>query len=233
MTVSKRRPRRKADNAQHVEQLTTYLERRGPGDEGPTPERLAKARANGHSVKPHIIHTEAGFPTGSFYWAITPVIDELEKRGTITNEEWSAACRYMRHYAGSRHKGPATSKLMPYYDRGFQSLDPAERAVAFGQARALAEKAVHPFFRQALRWLEAAAEDEWPLWHLGAMYYPHLSRSQQSAKAPVVLHFTLAMLADHYGIGHRFSASDIEIAVRTMRITVEVEEKVIHRHKKA
>ena len=220
--------RKKADNAQHVGELTTYLERRGPGSEdfAPTPERIAKARHAGQKITPTIIHTETGFHTGQFYWRITPVIDELEKRGTLTNEEWSAACRYMRHYAGSRHKGPATSKLMPYYDRGFQSLDPAERAVAMGQARSLAEKAVHPLFRPALRWLEAAAEDEWPLWKLGEMYYPHLSRSAQSAKASAVLHFTLAMLCDHYGIGHRFSTTDIEYAVRSIRITIEMEERV-------
>jgi hypothetical protein len=228
------RKSRKLDNAQHTGELTTYLARRGPGDEdfAPTPERLRRARDGDQKITPTIIHTEAGFPTGQFYWRITPVIDELEKRGTLTNEEWTAATRYMRYYAGSRHKGPATSKLMPYYDRGFQSLDPAERAVAMGQARSQAEKAVHPFFRPSLRWLEAAAEDEWPLWRLGEMYYPHLSRSAQSAKASVVLHFTLAMLADHFGIGHRFSTTDIEYAVRTMRVTVEIEQTVIHRRQK-
>lgn len=223
-----KRKSRKRDNAQHVQELTTYLERRGPGaeDYAPTPERALRAVNGGQKITPTIIHNEAGFPTSDFYWRITPVIDELEKRGTLTGEEWTAACRYMRHYAGSRHKGPATSKLMPYYDRGFQALDPAERAVAMGQARSAAEKAVHPFFRPSLRWLEAAAEDEWPLWRLGEMYYPHLSRSAQSAKASVVLHFTLAMLCQHYGIGHRFTATDIEHAVRTMRITVEFEERV-------
>ncbi len=155
------RKRKKADNAQHTEELSRYLERKGPGGEdfAPTPERVLKAREGGQRLTATVIHTEAGFPTGQFYWKITPVIDELEKRGTLTNEEWTAASRYMRYYAASRHKGPATSKLMPYYDRGFQELDPLERSVAMGQARSRAEKAVHPFFRPCLRWLEAAAED--------------------------------------------------------------------------
>jgi hypothetical protein len=35
------------------------------------------------------------------------------------------------------------------------------------------------------------------------------------------------MLAQHYGISHRFSAGDVEMAVRTMRVTVEVQETLI------
>lgn len=226
--MSRRRPR-KADNERHVEELSRYLERRGPGDEwhAPTPERVARAREAGNSIRPDIILTEKGNPTGHFAWHITPVVDELHKRGTLTDDEWAAAVRYMRHYAGSRHKGPATSKLLPHYDRGFQELAPPERAIAMGQSRTRAEAAVHPLFRPCLRWLERAAEDEWPLWKLGEAYYPALSRPQQSAKAPGILHFCLAMLAEHYGIGHRFKASDIEVAIRTMRVTFEIEEKII------
>lgn len=224
-----RRKTHKADNERHVEELSRYLERRGPGDEwhAPTPERVARAQEAGRPIKPNVILTEKGNPSGHFNWQITPVVDELHKRGTITDEEWGAAVRYMRHYAGSRHKGPATSKFLPHYDRGFQDMDPLERVIAYGNARAIAEGAVHPFFRPCLRWLEKAAEDELPLWMLGAVYYPHTSRPQQSAKAPVVLHFTLAMLAQHYGISHRFSAGDVEMAVRTMRVTVEVQETLV------
>jgi hypothetical protein len=240
--VSKRRrpSKPRISNESHLEQVTRFLERRGPTNEygAPTPERLAKARdtvdgyGNGQKITPGIILTDAGNPTGHYHWRITPVIDTLEKRGTLTADEYDAALRYMRHYAGSRHRGPATSKLMPYYDRGFQDLEPAERAIAFGQAKAAAEKSVHKFFHPALRWLEAAAEDEQPLWMLGQVYYPHLSKSAQSAKSSVILHFTLAMLAEHYGFGHRFSVNVVEEAIRTMRITVEFEEKIIHRSKK-
>lgn len=228
MSKARSKPR-KADNERHVEELSRYLERRGPGDEwhAPTPERVERAKEAGRPIKPNIILTEKGNPTGHFNWQITPVVDELQKRGTISQEEWAAAVRYMRHYAGSRHKGPATARFLPAYDRGFQDLDPYERAMAFGQARAIAETAVHPFFRPCLRWLEKAAEDELPLWRLGELYYPALSRPQQSAKAPVVLHFALAMLAQHYGISHRFSTVDIEIAIRTMRVTVELQETVL------
>lgn len=216
--------RRKVDNAQHTAELETYLSKRGPqgGDFEPTPERLTRAISAGQAVRANVIHNEAGFPTSSFYWRITPVIDTLQKRGTISESEWDAACRYMRYYAGSRHKGPATSKLLPRYDCAMQEMGPAERAMEMGQRRARAEKAVHPFFRKALRWLEAAAEDERPLWVLGYMYYPEMSQSQQSQKASVILHFTLAMLADHFGIGHRFTQDEITQAVETVRITLEL-----------
>jgi hypothetical protein len=218
------RRRRDKTNEQHVTELERHLTKRGPADDdgSPTPQRVERARLTGQTIRATIIHTDSGFPTGTFYWRITPIIDTLLRRGTLSDEEYDAALRYMRHYAGSRHKGPATSKLMPHYDRGFQELLPAERAMAMGQARARAEKAVHPFFRKTLRWLEAAAEDELPLWHLGALYYPEVSQSQQSSRAPVILHFTLGMLADHYGItGHRFSLQEIDQAVETLRVTIE------------
>jgi hypothetical protein len=225
-----RRKAKKADNERHVEELSRYLERKGPGDEwhAPTPERVARAKEAGSPIRPNITLTEKGNPTGHFTWKITPVVDELHKRGTIADEEWAAAVRYMRYYAGSRHKGPATSKFLPAYDKGFQGLEPGERAMAMGQSRAVAEKAVHPFFRPCLRWLEAAAEDEWPLWRLGEMYYPNVSQAQQSARAPVILHFCLSMLAEHFGVSrHRFSVSDVEMVIRTMRVTIEVKDTIL------
>jgi hypothetical protein len=79
-----------------------------------------------------------------------------------------------------------------------------------------------------LRWLEAAAEDEWPLWKLGEMYYPNVSQAQQSARAPVILHFCLTMLAEHFGVSrHRFSVSDVEMVIRTMRVTIEVQDTIL------
>ena len=103
-----------------------------------------------------------------------------------------------------------------------QALGPAERAMEMGQRRAIAEKHVHPFFRRALRWLECAAEDERPLWHLGHWYYPEMSQSQQSQKASVILHFALAMLSEHYGMATRFTHQELEQAVETVRITIEM-----------
>jgi hypothetical protein len=113
-----------------------------------------------------------------------------------------------------------------------QSMGPAERAMEMGQRRAVAEKSVHPFFRRALRWLECAAEDERPLWHLGYWYYPELSQSQQSQKASVILHFALAMLSEHYGMATRFTQQELEQAVETVRITIEMQRSLSTSRKK-
>src|SRR4030067_231410 len=216
-----------------IEDLARSLTRRGPGGDeyAPTPERVVKAHAvNGRTaVRAHVIHDDAGFPTPEHYWQLTPVLDTLEKRGTLTHEEWDTACRYMRHYAGSRHKGPATAKYLPSYDTGYRDMEPAERAMAMGQARAKAEAAVHPIMRPCLRWLEAAAEDELPLWRLGQMFSPDAPQATQSARAPAILHVTLSMLAAHYGCNARFTVSEVDTAIRTFRMTrttVEIEERV-------
>lgn len=237
------RRKKRIDNKRHVEDLARSLTRRGPGDEehAPTPERVAKAKVAGAAVRANVIHNEAGFATSEYYWQITPVIDELKRRGTILQEEWDVACRYMRHYAGSRHKGPATSKLLPSYDSGFRDMEPAERAMAMGQARANAESFVYSIsftngrpngvkdYRYCLRWLEKAAEDDVPLWYIGAHYYPRATQSYQSARAPGILQEALSILAAHYGRSGRFTIRDIESAVRTFRMTktvVEIEERI-------
>ena len=184
------------------------LEQRGPRGYGaPTPQRIAMAneKHSGRQLRASSICTEKGNPTGEYFWRVSPIIDELEKRGTIDRQDWHVATRYMCHYVGSHGRGPATSKMLPYYDKSFQVLSPPERAIAFGQAVAAARQAVHPFGHPVLDWLEASCGDEEPLWRLGEVYYPGLSRSQQSAKAPAMLHTTLAMLADHYGMQHRWA----------------------------
>lgn len=229
--MAKRRTKKKSDNTQHVADLERHLARRGPGNEehAPTPERIAHALEAGNALCAHVLHNERGFPTADFHWQITPVIDMLEKRGTLTPEEYDVALRYMRHYAGSRHKGPATARYLPNYDSGMRDMEPAERAMEMGQLRALAEAAVDPVLRPALRWLEAAAEDEMPLWMLGAMFYPDASRSVQATRAPAILHVVISMLARHYRRPARFAVHEVDTAVRRFRMTrttVEIEERI-------
>lgn len=225
-----KRAAKKPTVERHVKELERYLTKRGPdgAETAPTAERVRQA--DGNAVRAHVVRTPSGLATGNHYWRITPVIDALLRIGTIMDDEYDAALRYMRHFAGSRHKGPATSKYLPSYDIGLRDFTPPERAMHYGQMRARAESSVDPLLRPALRWLEKAAEDEWPLWKLGEIYYPGLTKQAQSNRAPGILHIALAMLARHYGMGHRFDASEIEIAVRRIRTTtVEVEEISIRR----
>lgn len=218
-----------------VREYQKGLTRRGPQSHeknGPTPERIRHARRAGGKLNAHLIRDERGLPTQGHRWRITPVLDVLEKRGSISSEEYQAALRYMRHYAGSRHKGPQTAKLMPRYDGGMQDMEPAERAMAMGQARAKAESAVHRLFRPVLRWLEAAAEDELPLWRLGQYYYPDSPRQTQSNRAVPILHFTLAMLSEHYEKDHRFTEQEVTEVLRTIQLSVRMEEKIVKKRKK-
>lgn len=239
MTTRARQKPKKADNAQHTADLNRFLTRRGPGEEfgAPTPERVSRSQSRGEdgkldrndprSIKAHVIHNEAGFPTGSFYWRITPIIDGMQSRGTLTQEEADVAAKYMRHYSGSRHKGPATSNYLPSYEASLRDFTPAQRAVHYGNMRRAAEQSVHPFFRPCLRWIEKAAEDDEPLYKLGETYYPREARQTQSNRAVPILHMTISMLASHYGQPHRFQASEIEVAIRRMRVTIEVEERIV------
>ena len=208
------RPKRKAkaDNTQHVEQLTTFLERRGPlgDDHGPTPERLAKAQTMGLKVSANIIHSEAGFPTAQYYWSITPAIDDLKRRGTITDDEYDAAFRFMRHWHHGIHRGPATIRYAPRYDGEVGDLTPGERQWHYAGMAKKAFNAVPPMLQPALAWLVQALGDPVPLQVLGAHYAPQKGAQTQSSQGAMVLRLACVALCEHYQIPHSFSRQRIE-----------------------
>lgn len=209
--TAKRKPR-KADNARHVEELTTYLERRGPGNDDcdPTPERVAKAKEMGLSIKANIIHTEAGFPTGAYYWSITPAIDDLKRRGSITEEEYEAAFRFMRHWHHGIHRGPPTIRYAPRYDGEVSDLTPGERQWHYAGMARRAFQSVEPMLQPALAWLVQALGDPVPLRVLGQHYAPDKGAQTQSSQGAMVLRLACARLCEHYGIQHSFSRRRIE-----------------------
>jgi hypothetical protein len=204
--MSKRKRREKTDE-QHRIELQTYLTRRGPGDEehAPTPERVTKAKASGEIIRANVIYTEAGFPTGKFYWSITPVIDELKRRGTITEEEYEAAFRFMRHWHNGIHRGAPTSKISPRYDGEVADLTPTERRWHYAGMARKAAQSVDPMLHPALAWLVRAMGDPLPLTALGAYYAPEKGTQTQSSQGAMVLRLTCAKLCDFYGIRHSFS----------------------------
>jgi hypothetical protein len=209
--MTKRKPRQKT-NEQHRYELQTYLTRRGPGDEdhAPTPERVTKAKQAGEVVRANVIYTEAGFPTGKFYWSITPVIDELKRRGTITEEEYDAAFRFMRYWHNGMHKGAPGSKLAPRYDGEVSDMTPAERQWHYAGMARKAFKAVDPLLQPALAWLIRCMGDPVPLQLLGAHYAPTKGAQTQSSQGAIVLRLACCKLADHFGIKHSFSQQRIE-----------------------
>ncbi len=209
--MAPRKSRAKTDE-QHRMELQTYLTRRGPGTEehAPTPERLRHAQSAGEMVRANVIYTEAGFPTSNFYWSITPVIDDLRRRGTITEEEYDAAFRFLRHWHNGVHKGPPSSKLTPRYDGVTSDMSAEERRWHYQGLASRAFKAVDPLLQPALAWLIKSMGDSSPLSALGAHYAPNKGAQTQSSQGAMVLRLACCALCEHYGIDHSLSRRRIE-----------------------
>ena len=199
----KRKPKR-ADNLQHTAELEHYLSKRGPGDEwhAPTPERIRKAADVGEIIKATIIHGENGFPTANFYWAITPVIDELRRRGTLTEEEHNAAFQFMRHWHNGMHRGASTSKITPRCDGSVADLSPTERQWHYATLARKAFNAVDPILQPGLAWLIRSMGDAVPLKTLGAYYAPDKGAQTQSSQGAMALRLSCAALCKHYSMPH-------------------------------
>lgn len=209
--MSKRKRRPKTDE-QHRVELQTYLTRRGPGNEdhAPTPERVVHAKLAGEVIRANVIYTEAGFPTSNFYWSITPVIDDLKRRGTITEEEYDAAFRFMRHWHNGMHKGPPGAKLTPRHDGVSSDMTPTERQWHYAGMAKRAFNSVDPLLQPALAWLIRSMGDPLPLQSLGAHYAPTKGAQTQSSQGAMVLRLACVKLCDFYGINHQFSQRRIE-----------------------
>lgn len=207
----KRKPRAKTDE-QYRQELQSFLTKRGPNGlyEGdPTAERIAKAVDAGERIIARIHYTTAGFEAG-FHWEISPVIDELKRRGTITGPEHEAALRFMRNWYLGLHRGAPTSKFQPRLDSSQSGLDAQEFRWQNATLARKAASAVDPILRPALAWLIRALGDALPIRELGRYYNPDKSDSTLSAQGGIVLKLTCAQLAAHYGIdGCHISAKRI------------------------
>lgn len=210
---AKKKPRAKTDD-QYRNELQAFLTKRGPTgflDGDPTPERLLKAEQIGERVVAKVHYTTTGFEDGTFHWEFSPVINELKRRGTITEPEHEAALRFMRHWHLGLHRGAPTSKLAPRFDSGSTGLDAQEfRWQNATQARK-AVRSVDPILQPALAWLIRALGDALSIKELGRYYNPGKSDSTLSAQGGIVLKLTCAQLAAHYGIdGCHISARRIQ-----------------------
>jgi hypothetical protein len=194
-------------NEMHVAQLTQHLNRRGPTDEyaSPTPERVKLAKAAGERIIAELLLTEGGNPTGHYKWRITPVIDELRRRGTITVDEHHAAERFMLNWQLGIHRGPATSSYTPRTDGGSPDGDAEVIRWEHGNRAKAALLAVDGFLRPALAWLIASLGDPRPLKDLGAYYSPDKGDQTKSSQGAIVLRLALASLCRHYNIDHSFN----------------------------
>lgn len=209
--ASKNRKQRKT-NEQHGMELSHYITKRGPSNEdhAPTPERMNHARSSGEVVRANVIYTESGFPTASYYWQITPVIDDLKRRGTLDPEEYDAAFRFMRHWHNGIHRGPATSRIAPRCDGEVNDMTPDERRWHYSGMAKNAFKSVNHKLQPALAWLIKAMGDPVPLKVLGAYYAPNKGVQTQTSQGALALRLACAELCEYYGIDHALSRKRIE-----------------------
>ncbi len=139
-------------------------------------------------------------------WRISPVLDELKRRKTLTPEEHAAACRFLREYylGVIVTVGPRGQRYEPS-SRGASMADPVAEKIHFAQETERAIMAIDPLYYPALRWLVATLGDGKPLSSLGDHYAPGLGAQTQSARCGAALALLCASLCRHYGIKHRLT----------------------------
>jgi hypothetical protein len=161
----------------------------------PTPERIAKAVLRGEDVVVRGTGREAK-------WRISPTLDSLLKRETITREEYDAATRFLSDYYQGMYAGPPTSGYRERTVGGARADRDTQRAHHAIEARK-AMAAVPQMLKPALVWLIACLGEASPLSVLGAHYVPHLGTQTQSSRGGQVLSFLCVALCEHYGMTHR------------------------------
>lgn len=153
-------------------------------------------------------------------WRISPVLDELKRRKTLTSEEHAAACRFLREYylGVIVTVGPRGQRYEPS-SRGANMADPVAEKIHYAQQTERAICAIDPLYYPALRWLVATLGDGKPLSSLGDHYAPGLGAQTQSARCGAAVALLCASLCRHYGIKHRLT---LEVRIESLsRILLE------------
>lgn len=153
-------------------------------------------------------------------WRISPVLDELKRRKTLTTEEHAAACRFLREYylGVIVTVGPRGQRYEPS-SRGAGMADPVAEKIHYAQETERAILGIDPLYYPALRWLVGTLGDSQPLSSLGGDYAPGLGAQTQSARCGAAVALLCASLCRHYGIKHRLT---LEVRIESLsRILLE------------
>jgi len=139
-------------------------------------------------------------------WRISPILDELKRRKTLTSEEHAAACRFLREYylGVIVSVGPRAQRYEPS-SRGANMADPVADKIHYAQETERAILSIDPLYYPALRWLVGTLGDGKPLSSLGEDYAPGLGAQTQSARCGAAVALLCASLCRHYGIKHRLT----------------------------
>jgi hypothetical protein len=139
-------------------------------------------------------------------WRISPILDELKRRKTLTVEEHAAACRFLREYYLGLIAviGPRTQR----YERSSASAngyDPVAEKIHYAKETERAIMTIDPMYYPALKWLVGTLGEGRPLSSLGEDYAPGLGAQTQSARCGAAVALLCACLCRHYGIQHRLT----------------------------
>lgn len=139
-------------------------------------------------------------------WRISPVLDELKRRKTLTTEEHAAACRFLREYylGVIVTVGPRGQRYEPS-SRGASMADPVAEKIHYAQETERAILSIDPLYYPAMKWLVGTLGDSKPLSSLGEDYAPGLGAQTQSARCGAAVALLCASLCRHYGIKHRLT----------------------------
>lgn len=167
--------------------------------EQPAPEPRQKPTDRGRTAA-------SRFQPAEPRWRISPALDELKRRKTLTTEEHAAACRFLReYYLGLiANIGPKAQR----YERSSASAngyDPVAEKIDSARKTEQAILAIDPLYYPALRWLVSTLGEGRPLSSLGDDYAPGLGAQTQSARAGAAVALLCACLCRHYGITHRLT----------------------------
>ena len=139
-------------------------------------------------------------------WRISPVLDELKRRRTLTTEEHAAASRFLRELYIGLYSDPGPKSQQ--YDRSARSAngyDPVLEKIHYAKETEKAILSIDTMYYPALRWLVGTLGDGQPLSSLGEHYAPGLGAQTKSARCGAAVALLCAQLCRFYGISHRLT----------------------------
>lgn len=183
-------------------ELERYLESVGPAKDdhtGPTPERLKKPDMDGAVLRASVAVGEDDTITT---WRISPRLNDLLRRRTITNQEFQAAQRFLRDYFLGMYAGPATSRYAERTGPSHNETDRETRRLHHAREWEKAARSLDRVYQPVLAWLVKSLGDGASLEVLGSYYAPGLGSQTQAARGGQVLALCCMMLCRHYGMEH-------------------------------
>src|SRR5690606_29811693 len=126
----------------------------------PTPERLKKPDMDGSELRASVSITEGNTVTT---WRISPSLNGLLQRRTITNQEFQAAQRFLRDYFLGMYAGPASARYAERTGPSHSDVDRETRLVHHAREVQKAMRAVDQIYQPALAWLIASLGEAPPL----------------------------------------------------------------------